>query len=76
MPIRSLRSCGYVVGFEFVILNQDMKITILTTALAGLGLAVLPLQASDNQPEQPNPTQETTAAKTITTYVVHYGGGG
>ena len=56
-----------------------MKIGILTTTLAGFGLAVLPLQATDSTTEKPTKSvaeKSVTNAKTIPAYLVVFSGGG
>ena len=57
-----------------------MKTTILTTALAGFGLTLLPLHAEVKGADSPTPpakvATENTSAKTISTYIVHVSGGG
>ncbi|NWK57076.1 hypothetical protein HW115_15745 [Verrucomicrobiaceae bacterium N1E253] len=52
-----------------------MKTTLLTTAMAALGLALSPLYATDGE-ASPETTAEAQAAETISTYVIQYSGGG
>ncbi|QQL45999.1 hypothetical protein [Sulfuriroseicoccus oceanibius] len=57
-----------------------MKKHILPTAIAGLGLAVLPLHADNHAKAETGADQpvaaQAEAAETISTYVVHLSGGG
>ena len=52
-----------------------MNITILTSALTGLGLLLTPLYAEDASPDKTKPI-ENSAQKTIATYTIQIKGGG
>ena len=62
---------------------MTMKISLLTTAFAGFGLAILPLHAEDASTDKAaKPTQKADAkntastTNTIPTYLVVFSGGG
>lgn len=71
----SLAVCFVCCNFPFVTHHNSMKITILTTALTGLGLLLTPLYAEDSSPAKTKPIENSTQ-KTISTYIVQIKGGG
>lgn len=54
-----------------------MKAKTIAITFAGLGVALLPLHAVEDTPTPPTQNQEApAAAKTVSTYVITYSGGG